>query len=385
MDANQTVVIGSPGDVRVLGFQAALGAQGRPPADVVSYTDLIAGRVSLPDVIRPGAWVRIESPGKSAAAQAALLRLGADQPDHDGDYARLPGPIPQENGLILAPRQWYLGLRALLDQVRDALAVSAPHHLMNHTDDIALMFDKRACHAHLLAHGVEVPPALAPVCGYDELIAHLDAENWRQVFVKLAHGSSASGVVALRRHVSARGERMKAITTVEMVTSGSQTKLFNTRRIRSTDSPAEIARLVNALARHRVHVEQWIPKARLEGHTFDLRVVVIGGRARHVIARLSHSPMTNLHLLNQRRDAATVRAALGPERFAAAMSLAEHALSAFPRSLYAGVDLLISHGKRRQLIIEVNAFGDLLHNTWHDGLNTYESEIQWMTNNPART
>ena len=31
---------------------------------------------------------------------------------------------------------------------------------------------------------------------------------------------------------------------------------------------------------------------------------------------------------------------------------------------------------RRQLVLEVNAFGDLLHGTIHRGLDTYEAEVQ---------
>ena len=43
-----------------------------------------------------------------------------------------------------------------------------------------------------------------------------------------------------------------------------------------------------------------MPKAGLAGHVFDLRVVVIAGRARHAVVRMSRGPMTNLHLLNRR-------------------------------------------------------------------------------------
>jgi hypothetical protein len=49
-----------------------------------------------------------------------------------------------------------------------------------------------------------------------------------------------------------------------------------------------------------------MPKAGIDGRTFDLRVLVIAGRARHAVARLSRGPMTNLHLLNERGDPARV-------------------------------------------------------------------------------
>ena len=71
------------------------------------------------------------------------------------------------------------------------------------------MFDKRRCHARLAEAGVPVPPALPAVRGYDELRARMAEAGRDRVFVKPAHGSSASGVVALQ---TAPG-RIKAVTS----------------------------------------------------------------------------------------------------------------------------------------------------------------------------
>jgi hypothetical protein len=43
-------------------------------------------------------------------------------------------------------------------------------------------------------------------------------------------------------------------------------------------------------------VEEWVPKAGIADHTFDLRIVTIAGQPRHTVLRLSKAPMTNLHL-----------------------------------------------------------------------------------------
>ncbi len=72
------VVVGAPSSKRVELFQAALGRLGQPCARVVAYADLLAGRVSLPEVVRPGAVVRIDSPDMDFAVERALLELGAD-------------------------------------------------------------------------------------------------------------------------------------------------------------------------------------------------------------------------------------------------------------------------------------------------------------------
>jgi glutathione synthase/RimK-type ligase-like ATP-grasp enzyme len=367
-----TVLIGSRDDVRTDSFQRALLQRGYPLAEIVDYQDVIHGAADLSRIIRAGTLVRIESPGKSEEANRALLDLGADQPDEEGDYLRVDPAAAIPKGLIAASRQWYLGLRAFLRRVAGQLRECPPHRLMNHPDDIVLMFDKRACHATLQAHGISVPPALPPVRGFDELESAMRTMGVRRVFIKLAHGSSASGVVAYQTD----GTEHRATAAVEMVTVDGKVQLFNTRRVQTYSSHAQIAALIDALCRHRVHVETWIPKARMGDKSFDLRVVVIGGQPAHTVARLSRSPMTNLHLLNERRDRQAVMDYLGENNFAAAMKLCAGAMACFPRSLYAGVDLLVAPGFQKHYVIEMNAFGDLLHDTWFDGLDTYSLEIQ---------
>ena len=114
-------VIGDPGSKRVELFQAALGRLGQPPARVVPYGDLIAGRVALADVVRRGDIVRIDSPDQDFAVERAILALGAGVEDEDGEYARATrravGELAFDSGAILFPRQWYLGYRALLRRV----------------------------------------------------------------------------------------------------------------------------------------------------------------------------------------------------------------------------------------------------------------------------
>ena len=54
----------------------------------------------------------------------------------------------------------------------------------------------------------------------------------------------------------------------------------------------------------------------------------------------------------------------------------ERAMEVFPRSLYAGIDLLIASDYRRHAVAEVNAFGDLLYGAMHDGKDPYTAEIE---------
>jgi hypothetical protein len=179
------------------------------------------------------------------------------------------------------------------------------------------------------------------------------------------------------------GVRERATTTVEVVREGGELRLYNSRRVRVYQARAGIVELIDALCRHGVHVEEWLPKAGFGGRVFDLRVVVIRRRARHVVVRGSRSPITNLHLLNERGDVQALRARMGSVAWKAAMVTCERAKGCFPNSLYAGLDLVIAPDFRRHAVVEVNAFGDLLPGVLSEGQDTYEAELRALLPAPV--
>lgn len=374
--ARRVVLVGVPAGRRTELFQAALARAGARPALVVPYTELLAGRASLPNLLLPGTLMRIDSPGRNFETELALLRAGADEDDEEGNYARAErgtlGALEFERGRIHWPRQWYLGFRRAMRMLEEQLLASRPHRLMNSPAEVALMFDKPACHRRLREGGVTVPKCLGTPGSFDELREAMREQGCARVFVKLAHGSSASGVVAYQTD----GSRHRATTTVEVVRRGGRTLLYNSRRVRVHLCVREIAALIDELCRHRAHVEHWFPKAGVEGRTFDLRVVVIAGMASHTVVRLSRHTLTNLHLLNGRGSVAAVASRMGEAAWADAMRACERVLEvAFPRSLYAGIDLAIALDFRRHAVLEVNAFGDLLPGVLDGGLDTYDAEL----------
>jgi glutathione synthase/RimK-type ligase-like ATP-grasp enzyme len=123
-------------------------------------------------------------------------------------------------------------------------------------------------------------------------------------------------------------------------------------------------------------LERWLPKAGFAGKRFDLRVVVVAGRARHVILRLGDHAMTNLHLGARRGDTEALRAQMGNSAWNSALGLAEKAIQAFPGSLYGGIDLLISPGWKKAYVLEVNAFGDFLPQATWNGMDTFTCEFK---------
>jgi hypothetical protein len=335
-------VVGIPGHRRVTMFRAAAVAAGRPEPAVVGWRDVCAGEFELP----AGSLVRIESPGEDAEVDR-LLR-GADR--------------PAEHGEIVGLAAWYAGFVAAARRIEHA----ATGPLTTPVDDLAVMFDKRRCHALLHERGVPVPAGFA-ARGYDEV----RAAGWGRVFVKPAHGSSASGVVAL---AFGRG-RVSAHTSAAL--DGG--RLYNELRVHHYTDERTVAAVIDRLGADGLHVERWFPKAAHDGRVFDLRVVVIAGRASHVVTRTSRTPLTNLHLGNARGDLPAIRAAAGEQRWAAAMHTCERAAACFPGSLHVGVDLMFAPGFAEHAVAEVNAFGDLLPNLLVDGRDTYAAEIAAVT------
>ncbi|WKE67833.1 STM4014 family protein [Streptomyces sp. WP-1] len=326
-------VVGNPENRRTTMFADAVRAAGHPAPRVLAWRDVLRGRYGF----APGERVRIDSPGENAEVDR-LLR-GVDEPT-------------RVEGTALWYRRFTSVVRELTQAARHAGAVPSAD-----PQEIAVMFDKRRCHARLAAAGVPVPPALTgPFDGWGGLRRQLKEARFSRVFVKAAHGSSASGVVALS--VAGPG-RVKATTSVERTEDG---RLYNSLRVRDYTSEREVAALVDALVPDGIHVERWLPKAMRDGRAADLRVVVVAGRATHAVVRTSRHPMTNLHLGGARGDLDAVRAAIRAAGgdFAEVLEVAERAAACFPGTLCVGVDILPATGWRRFTVGEVNAFGDLL-------------------------
>lgn len=347
-------VVGNPENRRTTMFADAVRAAGHTAPRVLAWRDVLRGRYSF----RPGELVRIDSPGENAEVDRMLRDV--DEP------TRVEGTAV-----------WYRRFTAAVREVT-AAAHRAGATTTADPEDVAVMFDKRRCHARLAAAGVPVPEALdGPVTGWDELRERLRAARIPRAFLKPAHGSSASGVVALSL---AGPGRVRATTSVETTADG---RLYNSLRVRHYTSEREVAALVDALVPDGIHIERWLPKASQNGRASDLRVVVVAGRATHAVVRTSRHPMTNLHLGGLRGDLDAAREAIRAAGgdFADVLDVAERAAACFPGTLCVGVDVLPSTGWRRFAVGEVNAFGDLLPRltglpgSGAEGLDTYAAQV----------
>jgi hypothetical protein len=369
------LVIGDPALNRTQLFVAAARAAALS-VDILPYAHLLKGDSPWPKNLA-NRLVRIESPGRDFEVHRHLLLRGAAQ-SMEPAYSTWPEAavlaLEPDPGRIFATRQWYLGWRALLAEIA-AAGAEAGAAFYNDPGEIAVMFDKPACHAVLQQAGVPVPEALPPPRSLDELLTAMRAKRWGRAFLKPSHGSAASGVAAL----AVDAGRLRLHTAVELAGDEGAPRLYATRRLRVYDDAHEICRLVDALCRERLHVERWIPKAGLAGRTFDARAVVIEGRACHVLLRLASGPVTNLHLGAEKAGEDALAHAAGPAVVALLRATAARAAACFPRSRCVGVDVALTPDFRRAYVLEVNAFGDLLEDWPWRGADTYTWQLRALT------
>lgn len=393
------LLIGNPDNRRTQGLQEARHRLGLKPAVVLPYAQLLQnwrhGRTiaDTVDANLPVPLIRIDAPGEDWEVERELLFLGAmnDTSTLTGGmgteafFAEQALALEQEWGRIYAPAQWFRGWKECLDRIgRESREIWPEVRFLNDPADIQLMFDKRTCQQHLSSHGVQVPPALQnsqSIRNYMDLHSSMKVAEMHRVFVKLACGSGASGVVAYQ--VNPRTGDEIAVTTMGMEQRQGKTIFFNEGRLRKYTRSEEIATLMNCLCAEGAQIERWMPKATLDQRAYDIRQLVAGGQAGHAIMRLSRTPITNLHLRNERMLPA--EAGLDEQRMSLIRSVAQAAMSAFPNSWSAGIDVMLTSGSNpRAYVLDVNPFGDLLYRVEHHGLGTYEWEMELLRKEPIQ-
>jgi len=368
-------IVGNAGCRRVEAWKAAL-ARHRVVPSHVSYEDLLADN---PLPMTAGCRVRLESAAENPRTYRMLLKLGYAQACQNPYPAIEPDQVdalPCERGLLHAPRQAHWGFERLLASA-GALRLG-PCHYLNQGRDIALQYDKTATLSHLRQNGLPVPEFADEATGYESIRERFRSRG--RVMVKWRHGSGGAGCIAI--HWSAKGTR--AFATVSEEIKDGKSRLYAAKKPRYLRDETEIAHLVNRLACEGLHAEAWLPKARDQGHNFDLRIVTIAGKATHAVARGSPHTFTNLNLGNRRLDLQPIITKLGA-RWSQILELAQKAAACFPESYTLGIDILVHADLQKWVVLEVNAFGNQLHGiTNAQGLNTYEAAVDSLMTEPVR-
>jgi len=368
--ARPFVIVGNPEHRRVTMFQAALAAQGLPPAIVIAWRDLAepGAPARLFNGLPADVIFRIDSMGEDADVERAMLRRGEATARSMGATSISAAELaaqPYELGRIVCPRQIHCGFLAVLAEIE--ASIQRGWRVVQPPIAIRSLFDKRTTSQQWTRRGIPVPDALWKVKSPDELRARMREAGWPAVYVKMAASSSAS-CLAVFTHTR-NGEH--AITTVE----DTGRARFNTRKLQRVSTKRGIDSLLGFLLGEGSQIEREIPKAQLDGRSFDLRVLAIDGVAAFVIVRTSLHPITNLHLGGQRGSVEQLRAKISDQAWDAAMATCVQ-VQQESGAFHVGVDLMFEPDLEAFRVIEGNAFGDLLPNLERDGLDVYGWQIQ---------
>jgi glutathione synthase/RimK-type ligase-like ATP-grasp enzyme len=199
------------------------------------------------------------------------------------------------------------------------------------------------------------------------LLDELRQRNWSKVYVKLAYGSCASGIVVLEP----LAESPRGITTVKEINQ----QFYNTFDARWVLGE-ELTSILNFILTERATVQRAVPKTKLADRNFDLRVVVLGGKVIAIVCRVSRFPMTNLHLGGQRGKIDECRRLIGQRHWLDALDHCVDAASLFELPCV-GVDVAFDRYSGKPYILELNSFGDFFPN-WQDksGKSIHTLEIE---------
>jgi hypothetical protein len=304
-------------------------------------------------------WCKIDPPSDDPHTVDAFIQEGFRL-----SHADAAAPQPLRHGELAYMHWWYAGFMAALARLEHRLEGL---RLFTPIKQIAQMCDKLACQRHLGNNNIDVPALLGEVTSLEAFEAQYPADEAPAVFIKSRYGSSAAGVLALRRHCDGR---MRAYSSARLASDGA---LYSHLKISAYSRREEVRALVAALAVQGAYAERWIAKPRAPvapNANYDLRVVAFCGRPRQRVARISRSPMTNLHLGNRR----SAPHWFGAQQVEALERAVSQAASAFTPSLSIGFDVVLQAS--RAYVLEANAFGDLLPGLQFEGAGTFDDQVR---------
>ncbi len=350
-------ILGDPTSRRVADYREAAASCGQSAPQCVDWCDVISqGSVAL-DAIPTGSRLRIDSFGQRDETIAALIRYGGGT------------EFPQRGEIRSLPFQ-YAGICNVLRDVTDWSSHCVGIEMDQSPADVQVMFDKWETHQRLTPYRPRTILLSININEFNEQLIHFAKTCNGRVFVKPRFASSASGVCCYR----VAGDRQQLIAPIEIVREATHVRLFNSLRVRSFTSHGDIQDIFGVLAVQGMIAEVAVNKARVDGERFDLRYVVIGGQANHVVVRQSASPITNLHLGNRRGSLAAVTETVRANRLNECRQLAIEAASCFPKTLTCGVDILLPRSGE-PVVCEVNAFGDFLPGLIAGGKTVFQAIV----------
>ncbi len=361
------IVIADPDSKRWLAYERELHDFAIDVA-VVPWRDVVLQRGNLDHLAAfdAPASLRLESYGRDFEIVKMLLQIGSD----DGGFA---GLAPRK-GWLVRPGLQERGFAQVLLGLKQSF--DAMPHLRPSACPLAIreMFDKTATSRRLAAANITTPATVTPPETPDELLDKLRQQRWRTAYVKLNASAAAMGIVVVHPLDPAPW----GVSSMVRLDG----EWHNTRRLQRLDG-AELRAALAFLLREGCIVQQGVPLAQIEGHQFDLRVVMLHGEPAFTIFRLSTGPMTNLHLGGGRGDHDRCRAAIPTRHWLDALDLCAHA-ARLHRSDVIGIDVVFDRASLRPSLLELNAFGDFFPGLVDEqGRSVHRRQIEAMITHGA--
>lgn len=237
---------------------------------------------------------------------------------------------------------------------------------LNTPDALLRALDKKETKEVLMDKGLKVTPMLPSPQSFDEL-RQLLADCGRGCFLKPRYGSGAGGIMAIRYQPNRN--KWVVYTTLRQVDG----VIHNTKRINRLSVEKEIIPLAEAVIQTEAILEEWIPKAQLQGENYDLRVVYRESEIDYIVVRCSKGSITNLHLNNMAHWWNEL--SLSEEVRQQIYFQCQEAVQSLDLQ-YAGVDVLIERGTDIPYIIEVNGQGDHVYQDMFAHNSIYTQQIK---------
>ena len=237
---------------------------------------------------------------------------------------------------------------------------------LNTPDALLRALDKKETKEVLMDKGLKVTPMLPSPQSFDEL-RQLLADCGRGCFLKPRYGSGAGGIMVIRYQPNRN--KWVVYTTLRQVDG----VIHNTKRINRLSVEKEIIPLAEAVIQTEAILEEWIPKAQLQGENYDLRVVCRESEIDYIVVRCSKGSITNLHLNNKAHWWNEL--SLSEEVRQQIYFQCQEAVQSLDLQ-YAGVDVLIERGTDIPYIIEVNGQGDHVYQDMFAHNSIYTQQIK---------
>lgn len=352
----QHLIIGDEESRRARQWRNVLGDV---PVQWVSYQEVAKGH--FPTIQQPTT-LRITSPGEDFETYKLLLSLGG--------YPQAE-QLVFERGRIYHHRYWYRGWCKVLDQIQAFLEQQPGVLVMNHPAPIQLAFHKAESQQMLANQGIPIPKIYADhLNSFQQLLEIMETERVPHVFLKPAHGSSASGVMMFRKN----GKRLLLETTIGVKQESGDMKLFNHKRLQKYHEADTIKAVIEQMIPNKLHMEEWIIKKRFQTKSTDFRVLTINQQPVFVQPRHSPHPITNLRLGNEKGSLIKLEKEWGRSIIERVRGVAQDTAHQFPKLFYAGIDIAVDR-KGNPYVLEVNPFGDFLKDIFVNKQTTYELEL----------